>query len=343
MAVCGVAVTALGPGPVAHARCTEMASPVGAAGVCVVPCGGTRGVDERPPQQDDSAGDRRRRRRRLQPAALTLRGKPYRLRQANGAFYITESQPHRTSAGTPRAVHARQPPHPALPHHHRPRPHRRAAPDLGRAAAASGSTTSRSSGPTRAIGNPVQQWNKNCVGLPREPAGQPLSEPPPRTYATDMARLRHLVRAVSRARQRATPPRYRDGPGAACHRRPRHRPARLASLRPPPRPVCAQCHSLRDVVAPGFQAGASYDDHFVMKLEYTPRKEQDPVYWADGRPRRFSNDAVGLWQSQCYPEGRRHVHVVPRRPYAQRRPPRVARAREQRAVHAPATAPLART
>jgi predicted CXXCH cytochrome family protein len=67
--------------------------------------------------------------------------------------------------------------------------------------------------------------------------------------------------------------------------------------------VCAQCHSLRDAVAPGFSAGEDYYDYFVPKLEYTPRKEQDPVYWADGRPRRFSNDAIGLWQSRCFLKG----------------------------------------
>ena len=79
------------------------------------------------------------------------------------------------------------------------------------------------------------------------------------------------------------------------------RPTRLEPARATA--VCAQCHSLRDALGPSFTAGADYDDHFVLKLEYTPRKEQDPVYWADGRPRRFSNDAAGLWQSQCYLRG----------------------------------------
>ena len=54
---------------------------------------------------------------------------------------------------------------------------------------------------------------------------------------------------------------------------------------------------------PGYRAGEDYYDYFVPKLEYTPRKEQDPVYWADGRPRRFSNDAIGLWQSRCFLKG----------------------------------------
>jgi hypothetical protein len=66
--------------------------------------------------------------------------------------------------------------------------------------------------------------------------------------------------------------------------------------------VCAQCHSLRDIIGPGFTAGAHYFDHFQPILEYGPRKESDPAYWANGRPRRFSNDAIGLWQSECFHE-----------------------------------------
>ena len=67
--------------------------------------------------------------------------------------------------------------------------------------------------------------------------------------------------------------------------------------------VCAQCHSLRDVVAAGYAAGAAYDDHFMPILEYAQKVGADPAYWADGRPRRFSNDALGLWQSACFLKG----------------------------------------
>lgn len=67
--------------------------------------------------------------------------------------------------------------------------------------------------------------------------------------------------------------------------------------------VCAQCHSLRDVVAPGFAAGADYHDHFMPILEYAQKVGADPAYWPDGRPRRFSNDALGLWQSDCFVKG----------------------------------------
>ena len=67
--------------------------------------------------------------------------------------------------------------------------------------------------------------------------------------------------------------------------------------------VCAQCHSLRDVVAPAFTAGADYYDYFMPLLEFGPRHDGDPAYWPDGRPRRFANDAIGLWQSECFLRG----------------------------------------
>ena len=67
--------------------------------------------------------------------------------------------------------------------------------------------------------------------------------------------------------------------------------------------VCAQCHSFRDTYALGFTAGADYYDYFLPVLEYGLPDEGDPAYWADGRTRRFSNDAFGLWQSECFLKG----------------------------------------
>jgi hypothetical protein len=71
--------------------------------------------------------------------------------------------------------------------------------------------------------------------------------------------------------------------------------------------VCAQCHSLRTAINPGYKAGDDYYDYFTPVLEYAPyarpHASQDPPYWADGRPRRFSNDAIGLWQSACFLRG----------------------------------------
>ena len=67
--------------------------------------------------------------------------------------------------------------------------------------------------------------------------------------------------------------------------------------------VCAQCHSFRDIYATGFAAGENYYDYFLPILEATQPVDRDPAYWPDGRTRRFSNDAFGLWQSECYRKG----------------------------------------
>jgi predicted CXXCH cytochrome family protein len=67
--------------------------------------------------------------------------------------------------------------------------------------------------------------------------------------------------------------------------------------------VCAQCHSFRDIYALGFSAGENYYDYFLPILEATQPVDKDPAYWPDGRTRRFSNDAFGLWQSECYLKG----------------------------------------
>ena len=67
--------------------------------------------------------------------------------------------------------------------------------------------------------------------------------------------------------------------------------------------ICAQCHSARNVASPGFRAGENYYDYFSLLLEYGSSAGDDSAYWPDGRPRRFSNDAVGLWQSECFLKG----------------------------------------
>jgi predicted CXXCH cytochrome family protein len=67
--------------------------------------------------------------------------------------------------------------------------------------------------------------------------------------------------------------------------------------------VCAQCHSFRDIYVQGYAAGDDYYGYFMPVLEYKLPDGGDPAYWPDGRTRRFSNDAFGLWQSECYLKG----------------------------------------
>ena len=78
--------------------------------------------------------------------------------------------------------------------------------------------------------------------------------------------------------------------------------------------VCAQCHSFRDIYVQGFAAGADYYDYFLPIIEFSQPVDHDPAYWADGRTRRFSNDAFGLWQSECFLKGKAtcvDCHVTP--------------------------------
>jgi predicted CXXCH cytochrome family protein len=147
---------------------------------------------------------------------------------------------------------------------------------------------------------PVQQWNKNCVGCHVSEQDNNYN-PATHSYAT---RWMDFGTSCERC----------HGPGSAHVQRYSHgergRPVPERAIIRPTRldpaassMICAQCHSLRDVIAPGYAAGADYYDHFQPVLEYGPRKAQDPTYWADGRPRRFSNDALGLWQSECFLRG----------------------------------------
>ena len=178
----------------------------------------------------------------------------------------------------------------------------------------------------------VQQWNKNCVGC-HVSQQENNYRPATRTYATQVDRLRHVVRALPRARAArtcaSTPTRSRAprSPISSIVRPTRLDP-KSSSM------ICAQCHSLRDVIAPGYIAGADYYDHFLPLLENRPQKADDPAYWADGRPRRFSNDAIGLWQSQCFLQGGATCTNCHRDAPARRRQEPAAGAGEQRALHA---------
>ncbi len=143
--------------------------------------------------------------------------------------------------------------------------------------------------PDEKVVNGVQVWNKNCDGC-HVSQQQKNFDPAKGSYATTW---QDFGTSCERC----------HGPGHAHGNRPDGivNPKKLDPLHATT--ICAQCHSLRDVVVRGYTAGAEYYDHFMPILEYGPRYEADPAWWADGRPRRFSNDALGLWQSQCFAKG----------------------------------------
>ena len=75
--------------------------------------------------------------------------------------------------------------------------------------------------------------------------------------------------------------------------------------------VCAQCHSLRDIYVNGYQAGANYYDFFLPILEFNYPPNGDPAYFADGRTRRFSNDAASALAERVFSAGRSHLRQLP--------------------------------
>lgn len=247
----------------------------------------------------------------LQPAAtasvkgdfsqsrLTLHAQPYRLRVSNGEYFITESyltgreQEHRVeyTLGSRRIQHYLTtiengriivlPP----------------SWDVQRHEWFDNMEIVR---PDENDQKPFQQWNKNCVGC-HVSQQQNDYRPATKTYATrwmDFGTSCERCHGPGSAHvQQYT---QSDRPSASSQRsivRPTRLDPQTSSM------VCAQCHSLRDVVAPDYRAGENYYDYFVPVLEYGVRKDSDPNYWADGRTRRFSNDAIGLWQSECFLRG----------------------------------------
>jgi len=147
----------------------------------------------------------------------------------------------------------------------------------------------------------IQLWNKNCVGCHVSQQENNYT-PATRTYATNWTDFGTSCERCHGPGNAHVQAHTRAQPGQSIAEqwivRPTRLDAKAGSM------ICAQCHSLRDVIAPGYVAGADYFDHFQPLLEHRPQKSDDPAYWADGRPRRFSNDAIGLWQSQCFLQGR---------------------------------------
>ena len=79
--------------------------------------------------------------------------------------------------------------------------------------------------------------------------------------------------------------------------------------------ACAQCHSLRDVYAGGFEPGRNYYDFFLPLMEYRLPAAKDPAYWPDGRPRQLANEAIAFWQSECFLKGRATCLTCHSRPH----------------------------
>ena len=149
----------------------------------------------------------------------------------------------------------------------------------------------------------VQVWNTNCFGC-HVSGEQKGFDPATRTFntswtdfGTSCERCHGPGQAHARkyAREKAAGAIDPDRNTAIVHPR-RLDPETSTTL-------CAQCHTLRDITHQGFSGGADYYDYFTPLLEYAQKRNRDPAYWPNGRPRRFSNEAIGFWESQCYFKG----------------------------------------
>ena len=203
-----------------------------------------------------------------------------------------------------RRLHARQPARAALPDDAARRPDRRAAADVGRR-------------PTRVVPQSRHRQSGRRRRGTRCRSGTATASAvtsPGRTRATIGARNRYDTKWTDFG----TICERCHGPGAAHIGAPS--PTGLPTARaeplsypPPSRPSdrrwCARsvirCATSRFRVS---RRAMTTSTHFTPILEYGQKSDsRDPAYWADGRPRRFSNDAIGFWQSRCFLDRRRDL------------------------------------
>lgn len=71
--------------------------------------------------------------------------------------------------------------------------------------------------------------------------------------------------------------------------------------------TCGQCHWQKTVIATGFNTRQKYFDYYSPALMHREDREVmkvDPSWWVDGRPRRFSNEAMAFFLSGCFQSGK---------------------------------------
>ena len=165
--------------------------------------------------------------------------------------------------------------------------------------------------PGRSPGTAVQQWNKDCVGC--HVSGEEKNyRPVTNEYGTRWTDFGTSCERCHGPGSAHVTAHARTG-GAPTGRRSIVKPTQLDPVRSSM--ICAQCHSLRNVIGPDFQAGDDYFDFFMPRLEYDLGSDRELPYWPDGRPRRFSNDAIGLWQSACFRIGQATCTTCHRDPH----------------------------
>ena len=158
--------------------------------------------------------------------------------------------------------------------------------------------------PEEGSGDPIQVWNKTCYSCHVSQAKKNFDLENLR-YRTTWQNLGINCESChgpgSEHIARAEAVKTIDADTRARVREAIVNPARLAASSSTM--ICAQCHSFRDIYADNFKPGANYYDFFTPVMEYRLPASENPAYWPDGRPRQLSNEAFGLWQSQCFLKG----------------------------------------
>jgi predicted CXXCH cytochrome family protein len=171
--------------------------------------------------------------------------------------------------------------------------------------------------PEEGQGDPIQVWNKSCYSC-HVSSGQKNFDLEKLRYQTTWQDLginceschgpggEHIAKAAgAKAIDATTRAQIKE---AIVN------PARLNAASSTA--ICAQCHSLRDIYADNFKAGANYYDYFTPMMEYRLAASPDSAYWADGRPRQLANETFGLWQSQCFLKGGATCSTCHTRPHS---------------------------
>ena len=158
--------------------------------------------------------------------------------------------------------------------------------------------------PEEGSGDPIQVWNKTCYSC-HVSQGQKNFDLENLRYRTTWQNFGINCESChgpgSEHIARATAAKVIDADTRARLREAIVNPARLAASSSTM--ICAQCHSFRDIYADSFKPSANYYDFFTPVMEFRLPASENPAYWPDGRPRQLSNEAFGLWQSQCFLKG----------------------------------------
>jgi hypothetical protein len=142
----------------------------------------------------------------------------------------------------------------------------------------------------------VQQWNMTCFFCHVTQQEQDVKgfDPETRRYKTRWIES-------SAACERCHGPRSLHATGAVDYGA--NRPVSKSSF--DKLMMCGQCHWPKTTIATGFDTTKNYLDYYVPVLIHTDLNTPgNPGGWADGRPKRFSNEARAFFLSGCFQSGK---------------------------------------